>query len=168
MSFQRTLLFSFAMSAAAFGCHKDRSGKPETSSSVVEGTTPDTTNTNTNANPAPSAATDTVTPSTATAPDTTVPSSSDSTTPKRVVRSGGTATAGGTATVTGTGTTNTATDTTTTNTMNSATTDQAPTPAAAPTAPTDDPAVKPDDRKTLRQGTGWYRSDRNDGPKNTQ
>jgi hypothetical protein len=178
MAFQRTLLFTFAMSAFAIGCHKDRTGKPESSSSVVEGTSNDTSaqdRANSTA-PAPAAAgtaevapsgatgtTDTATPSSAT--DTTTGADKHAASDRN--RATGTASTGTMATSTNTsaGATGTATGTSDTAAPDTAAPDTVtPSSEMAPANPNDQ--MTPEQRKTLRQSTGWHRSDRNDAPHN--
>ncbi len=166
MSFQRTLLFTFAMSAAAFGCHKDRAGTPESSTNVVEGSGAGNTQRNTDVN--------TVAPAVA-APDPTPVTTDTATTDTATTGTTGHA-SGPKATATGTATTGTmsggSVTTTTTNTAptgTTGTTATAPAPTPAPAAQpaaagTKDQQMQPADRQTLRQGTGWSRSDRADAP----
>jgi collagen type I alpha len=163
MSFQRTLLFTLAITAAAAGCRGSSNGsQKETGSSVVEGTghTGDlsTNGSGTTVDPVPAPAgtgtTGTTTPTAIAKPNT---------------GSTGTATgaaASGTAGATGdTGTANVgAAGTTGTGDMTATGgTGAQPSAAGSDTMAGSGSAKKPG-RKTERDSTGWNRSDRNDRP----
>lgn len=164
MTFQRTLLFTLTMSAAAFGCRKasNDGSRPETSSSVVEGTA--TTGTAVLPEVAPPPVNSDTTVNAGANVNTGNDTATGTVTTKRTKPTGATGTTGGTGAIGATTDTPGTTDSMS-NTTGAVT---AETPTATPpvnnAAPTATPPAA-QERKTERGSTNWYRSDRNDAPK---